>query len=125
MGAGANGGSGGALVVDAEHRRRSGRAVRVRFVLEGAKDGVRDASVVLLREYAGFARRADDGGSVGAEERLEATFELGLTQRQRVARDGVVLPYFDAQGEEGPGEGGRIVYDMGVEDDFDEEEDEI
>ena len=38
----------------------------------------------------------------------------------------MVLPYFDAQkGGDGPGEGGRILYDMGSEDDFDEEEDEI
>jgi elongator complex protein 5 len=37
----------------------------------------------------------------------------------------VVLPYFDAQQGNGPGEGGRILYDMGEEDDFDEEEDEI
>jgi len=36
-----------------------------------------------------------------------------------------VLPYFDAQKGEGAGEGGRILYDMGSEDDFDEEEDEI
>ena len=46
-----------------------------------------------------------------------------------------MLPYFDAQklgsgigagGDgEGVGEGGRILYDMGSEDDFDEEEDEI
>jgi len=35
----------------------------------------------------------------------------------------VVLPYFDAQ--KGGGEGGRILYDMGEEDDFDEDEDEI
>ena len=35
-----------------------------------------------------------------------------------------MLPYLDAQKGEG-GEGGRILYDMGAEDDFDEEEDEI
>ena len=35
-----------------------------------------------------------------------------------------MLPYFDAQSEEG-GVGGRILYDMGAEDDFDDEEDEI
>jgi len=37
------------------------------------------------------------------------------------------LPYFDAQNGAGPGEGGRILYEMGEEDfdDFDEEEDEI
>lgn len=41
-----------------------------------------------------------------------------------------MLPYFDAQrgdgeGRDGGGGGGRILYDMGVEDDFDDEEDEI
>jgi elongator complex protein 5 len=52
---------------------------------------------------------------------------LGLTEKQRRDREGVVLPYFDAQNESGVGEGGRILYEMGVEDreDFDDEEDEI
>ena len=64
------------------------------------------------------------------QELAGMTFELGLTERQRQEREGVVLPYYDAQkaaeqGIDGPGEGGRILYDMGVEDDFDEEEDEI
>ena len=54
---------------------------------------------------------------------LDTTFELGLTEKQRRDREGVVLPYYDAQ--KGGGEGGRILYDMGEEDDFDEEEDEI
>jgi elongator complex protein 5 len=51
-----------------------------------------------------------------------------LTEKQRRDREGVVLPYFDAQKDGGgPGEGGRILYDMGEEDreDFDDEEDEI
>jgi elongator complex protein 5 len=49
-----------------------------------------------------------------------------LTEKQRKDRDGVVLPYFDAQKGEG-GEGGRILYEMGAEDreDFDDEENEI
>ena len=56
---------------------------------------------------------------------MDSTFSLGLTEKQRRDREGVVLPYFDAQKDEGMGEGGRILYDMGIEDDFDEEEDEI
>ena len=59
-----------------------------------------------------------------AGSEIESTFSLGLTDKQKAAREGVVLPYFDAQKGEG-GEGGRILYDMGSEDDFDEEEDEI
>jgi elongator complex protein 5 len=62
-------------------------------------------------------------GDGGAD--VESTFNLGLTEKQKAAREGVVLPYFDAQKGEGAGEGGRILYDMGEEDDFDEEEDEI
>jgi len=119
VGAGANG---GAVVVEVERRRRSGRGVRVAFVLEWAR-GEGEGRVVLLGEYAGF------GGAEGApeeqERRQEVSFELGLTEKQRAVREGVVLPYFDAQGGEGPGEGGRILYDMSVEDDFDDEEDEI
>ncbi len=68
----------------------------------------------------------DDQG----EEEVETTFNLSLTEKQKRDREGVVLPYFDAQrdgGAAGPGEGGRILYDMGAEDreDFDDEEDEI
>ena len=42
----------------------------------------------------------------------------------------MILPYFDAQkdgGLNGVGEGGRILYEMGVEDreDFDDEEDQV
>ncbi|KAJ5033378.1 uncharacterized protein L3040_008496 [Drepanopeziza brunnea f. sp. 'multigermtubi'] len=64
------------------------------------------------------------------EMEMATTFSLGLTQKQKRDRENVVLPYFDAQkegGAAGPGEGGRILYDMGEEDreDFDDEEDEI
>ena len=52
---------------------------------------------------------------------MGATFELGLSAKQRRDREGVVLPYCDAQQREG----GRILYEMGVEDDFDDEEDEV
>jgi len=61
---------------------------------------------------------------------MNTTFNLGLTEKQKRDRENVVLPYFDAQkdgGAAGPGDGGRILYDMGTEDreDFDDEEDEI
>lgn len=58
----------------------------------------------------------------------QTTFDLNLTERQKKARDEVILPYFDAQKEEGYGHGGgggRILFTPGREDDFDEEEDEI
>ncbi|KAI0814645.1 Elongator complex protein 5 [Xylaria sp. FL0064] len=64
-------------------------------------------------------------GREGEEQQPESTFNLGLTEKQRRDREGIVLPYFDAQTDIGAGEGGRILYEMGREDDFDEEEDEI
>lgn len=64
-------------------------------------------------------------GEGGEEEQPTSTFDLGLTDKQRQDRAGVVLPYFDAQTDVGSaGEGGRILYEMGREDDFDDEEDE-
>jgi len=122
------------IVLDMELRRRSGRAVSERFVL---RPGKQEASrlgmgeVILLADHPLFASPADPGqaaseGGKGADnESMETTFNLGLTDKQRRDRDGVVLPYFDAQTDIGAGEGGRILYEMGREDDFDDEEDEI
>lgn len=139
--------SSGAVVVEMELRRRSGRAVVERFVLEPApalQGAATPAAVVsstgvlsLLSDHPAFAApetAAGGGGGegggggdgVGADEDLaETTFSLGLTDKQRRDREGVVLPYFDAQEDVGGGEGGRILYEMGREDDFDDEEDEI
>lgn len=115
-------------MLEIEHRRKSGRVV-------GGGDMIYLPSPestekpMMLEEHPLFrALRREDGVGVkeGVEEgEIEGTFELGLTEKQRREREGVVLPYFDAQKGEGPGQGGRILYDMGVEDDFDEEEDEI
>lgn len=152
----------GEVVVEMEHRRRSGRGVREWFFVrtsptfaasggkgkgkkpmslsggEGKSEGQR---VVLLDDHPAFAfsakgrtegeRKDGEGEGEEAEKELQGlTFDLGLTltERQRREREGVVLPYFDAQqqgSQQLSGEGGRILYDMGVEDDFDEEEDEI
>jgi elongator complex protein 5 len=126
------------VVVEAEFRRKSGRDESEVFFLRAPREGdygvpVKGAAfgplkaefVVLLAQVDEF--RADVGGAGvgdgGAD--VESTFNLGLTEKQKAAREGVVLPYFDAQKGEGAGEGGRILYDMGEEDDFDEEEDEI
>lgn len=121
MGMGANGCKG--LVVEMEHRRKSGRGVEETFFVPavGAKE-----KVVLLDDHPAFRREDVRDGKVEAERGEEglSTFDLGITERQRRDREGVVLPYFDAQSGEG-GVGGRILYDMGAEDDFDDEEDEI
>ncbi|CAN8096060.1 unnamed protein product [Discula destructiva] len=127
----------GGLVVEMELRRRSGRAVVERFVLtpavvDGRGGGRMTAEMALLSDHALFAAPEEDrgggggGGGGGADEgNVDTTFSLGLTEKQRRDREGIVLPYFDAQEDVGGGEGGRILYEMGREDDFDDEEDEI
>ncbi|KAL9132007.1 MAG: hypothetical protein Q9217_000217, partial [Psora testacea] len=117
----------GEMVVEMEHRRKSGRSVHEMYYFP--PPGSRER-VILLQDHEEYnpkmvEDREDDERGV---EGTVSTFELGLTAKQRKDREGVVLPYLDAQrsqGAGGPGEGGRILYEMGVEDDFDEEEDEI
>ena len=119
---GANGTEG--IVLEMEHRRKSGRGVREWYFLPLNTKGVvatktSRENVILLEDHLQY--RTPEEKVEAAKE--EGTFEMGLTEKQRRDRDGVVLPYYDAQN--GGGDGGRILYDMGEEDDFDEEEDEI
>jgi elongator complex protein 5 len=124
------------FVMEVEHRRKSGRGVREWYFVPTTTtsssgktplmSAVREKVILLedLPAYKASSISSGDGDGGADEEKPEGTtFELGLTEKQRQAREGVVLPYFDAQ--KGGGEGGRILYDMGEEDDFDEEEDEI
>lgn len=154
------------MVLEMQHRRKSGREVGEMFFLSSSppppskskpsstssssttsssavstlKERERERElwvgtdrIMLLDDHPLFAVSGEAEGEkeegVGVRVRAEdlgATFDLGLTEKQRRAREGVVLPYYDAQRKrEGEGEGGRILYDMGREDDFDEEEDEI
>lgn len=114
------------IVVAMEARRKSGRSVGARFVLEPQKaTQTKKSPVVLLEEHPLYQRTVLVDSRTAATDDVDVTFNLGLTEQQRRDREGVVLPYFDAQNEDGVGEGGRILYDMGEEDDFDEEEDEI
>ncbi|EMC96523.1 hypothetical protein BAUCODRAFT_148121 [Baudoinia panamericana UAMH 10762] len=124
---GANGSEG--VVLEMEHRRKSGRGIREWYYMpvvtyrdgpEGS--GAKDRTAVMLLDDHPLYRTPEHDRAAEPSE-ADGTFELGLTAKQRQDRDGVVLPYFDAQ--TGGGEGGRILYDMGSEDDFDEEEDEI
>jgi elongator complex protein 5 len=124
-------------VVEMEYRRKSGRAVKEWFfIVHGQVSGTKlpqsgpqrpKDAVILLEDHPLYQRPAvtDLGDGDGDEGLADVMFSLGLTERQKKDRDAVVLPYFDAQKEGGGGQGGRILYDMGVEDDFDEEEDEI
>ncbi|OBR11891.1 Histone acetylation protein 2 [Colletotrichum higginsianum IMI 349063] len=122
------------VVVEMEIRRRSGRAMAEKFVVSpqtgqaAAVASVKGSKIFLLSEHPVFAAPGGSGPSNagdGEEEEPESTFNLGLTEKQRRDREGIVLPYFDAQTDIGAGEGGRILYEMGREDDFDDEEDEI
>ncbi|KAI1765929.1 histone acetylation protein 2 [Hypoxylon sp. FL1150] len=139
IGLGGGGGERG-LVLEMELRRKSGRAVAETFVLEpavaaqvqqhqGAVGKVLSSTLYLLSDHPAFRVTGDadqDGGAGGeGDGEMETTFNLGLTEKQRRDREGIVLPYFDAQQDIGAGEGGRILYEMGREDDFDDEEDEI
>lgn len=121
IGKGANGTKG--VVVEMEYRRKSGRGVEEWFFLPNvtSKD-----KTVLLDDHPLYKRPDSSEGRTAADKAAAelSTFDLGITDKQRRDREGVVLPYFDAQ-EGAGGTGGRILYDMGVEDDFDEEEDEI
>jgi len=127
QGLGANDSRG--VVVECEVRRKSGRGTEIWFVLapSGRQSGHRASNddIVLLEDHPLYLRPADENGAAQEEDYGEVSFNLSLTEKQRRAREGVELPYFDAQKDGGGGEGGRILYDMGVEDDFDEEEDEI
>lgn len=115
------------IVIELEHRRKSGRGVLEWYLLPPASrysPQYLKEIVTLLDDNVLYNPPMEQDPGAGDEEPT-STFELGLTDRQRREREGVVLPYFDAQHNDGPGEGGRILYDMGEEDDFDEEEDEI
>ncbi|KAK2764957.1 hypothetical protein FQN54_008656 [Arachnomyces sp. PD_36] len=114
------------IVLEMEHRRKSGRGIVEWYYLPAAKRNgppQLKETAILLDDHPLYRR--EDELDQGENEEPDSTFNLGLTERQRQEREGVVLPYFDAQKGGGPGEGGRILYDMGEEDDFDEEEDEI
>jgi len=129
------------IVLDAEFRRKSGRAEHEVFFLRTAGPAdyqapppglaygcIKAEFVTLLDLVPAYVSHEVMGkvvaAAAAAEEELQSTFSLELTEKQKREREGVVLPYLDAQKGEG-GQGGRILYEMGEEDDFDEEEDEI
>ena len=125
------------IVLEAEFRRKSGRPESETYFLRKACKSdynkpvaglafgtLRHEFVALLDLVPAYGSQELVGALNSESNEMDSTFNLGLTDKQKQAREGIVLPYFDAQKGEG-GEGGRILYDMGAEDDFDEEEDEI
>ena len=117
------------FVLEMEHRRKSGRTGAVaRFYMPppapDPSDPKEGRKPIMLEDHPLF--RPKQGEREMVEEGEKGTFELELTEKQKRAREGIMLPYYDAQKADGTGnKGGRILYDMGIEDDFDEEEDEI
>jgi elongator complex protein 5 len=127
------------IVLEAEFRRKSGRPESETYFLRPARNNdyneplpgaplgtLKQEYLILLDQVPAYASKevGDRINAAANELDVVSSFNLELTDKQRAARENVVLPYFDAQKGEG-GEGGRILYDMGSEDDFDEEEDEI
>jgi len=126
------------VVLELEYRRKSGRGVAEWFFLPGHEQGARversmlpggaEEKVVLLEDHPRWreSEAVKERGGGEEDEGPSSTFELGLTESQRRARNEVVLPYFDAQREGGIGGGGAILFTPDREiDDFDDEEDEI
>lgn len=120
------------FVVQMESRRRSGRSIVENFVFMPSQSLQTTSKFILLNDHPIYASTPTlaDIEIQEHEEGFNTTFNLELTEKQKKDREEVVLPYFDAQinnGSDGPGEGGRILYQMGTEDreDFDDEEDEI
>lgn len=117
------------VVIEMNLRRKSGRGVLETFVLSSSTaSGSSPPKIILLEDHPLYSSPVISAGPDKEEgEDGGGTFSLELTEKQRRDREGVVLPYFDAQNEGGVGEGGRILYEMGEEDreDFDDEEDEI
>jgi elongator complex protein 5 len=136
------------IVLDTEFRRKSGRTESETYFLRPSKltdynqplpgyniGTLKKEFVTLLSQNRAYTTKevsglvnalADETERKQTSDLVDSTFKLSLTDKEKAARNEVVLPYFDAQKNMGDaGEGGRILYDMGSEDDFDEEEDEI
>jgi len=99
------------LVVSLEYRRKSGRTLleKYNFSISSGQLGALVPSTTI---------NAQDSSGID----FGTTFNLGISQRQKQDKEGVVLPHFVAQ-KEGQTEEGQIEYILDAEDDFDDEED--
>ncbi|KAK5993680.1 Protein transport protein sec22 [Cladobotryum mycophilum] len=87
----------GGVVINMELRRRSGRTISEKFILMPAVTTPKGPGKLgMLTDHSMFARLDAEKDGEGEGE-PESTFNLGLTEKQRKDREGIVLPYFDAQ----------------------------
>jgi elongator complex protein 5 len=106
----------GRLIVELENRRKSGRSTLEKCTLD-LTQGIIEPFHPVPSENKQDVEALDFG----------ATFNLGISDRQRESKDGVVLPHFNAQEihlSERCGNDDEIEYTLDVVDDFDDEEDE-
>lgn len=92
--------------VDIEHRRKTGRSLSGSFMIDSRTHAVKYLTSQRLKEEE-------------IPENL-TTFNLALSEKQKQDKEKVELPFMDAQ--QGPGQGGAIVYQFEKDDDYDEED---
>lgn len=104
--------------VHLSHRRKSGRSIDATYIVNYKTHEIR---------YVVPKKETEDTGVYGAEDQALlkglTTFNLTTTDKQKVAREKVDLPYLQAQ-EVGQGgaQGGAIIYEFEKDDDYDEED---
>ncbi|CAI4052160.1 hypothetical protein N7582_005380 [Saccharomyces uvarum] len=96
------------------NKRKSGRSLEYDFMINSKSHEYE----LLLNNKQG----EEDGGSeLETPEMLQGltTFNLGTSNKQKLAKDQVALPFLEAQSF---GQGGAIVYEYEKDDDYDEED---
>lgn len=117
------------FVVEYEIRRKSGRGMLGTVLMRKKEEGGEKWDVCDVEELEGWVPAV--AAKAMEEEREDdwsglTSFNLGLTEEQKRKREGLELPYYDAQhGKAGDSGGGRILYVPEDVDDWDDEEDEI
>lgn len=96
------------------NRRKSGRALIYKFKVDSGR-----------HEYEVLKLKSDQDEDVGGEDESLlkdlTTFNLTTSNKQKLAREQVELPYMQAQESLGAS-GGAIVYEFEKDDDYDEED---
>lgn len=102
------------IVFVVEHRRKSGRGVSEECVFNG-----RDRTIVASTDVPGL-HPAEQRTAEATIDEEELGFKISLSEKEKVDRDGVVLPHFRAQETEA--REGNIYYEPDSGDDFDQED---